>query len=511
MGITTRIVFDLGVRQDTSRYSEPIRCHLDTRQPLSSEPDVVKSLAVHWDHVGEPGDFPSSVFIVGHGSLDILRGIGSSWGSHSFFEADLLDPMRTVQLSDPKTNTAADRAPGGLSQPWKPFDSLPATLDLFGDDSIYIVDAPGHLPGHINLLVRVSHDQWVYLAGDACHDRRIMRDLEEAEKAIQRIRNLEAKGIKVIFAHDVEWEGDSRNQGRSWSPQLCPCVLILHICWGLGVACPCGSTRACSKPGCTRFSTPIVRDTSSMMASMEEKSDLRQQFDSQLGREALHSGWASLLSLNPQFFCASLSLATVPRRKAHLSLKEQALVALAVDSAATHLYAPGIRTHVSAALKEGTSVYEVLEVLELSSTLRIHACNIGGKPHDEDATGPFDERQEELKREFAEKRGYWHGFWEDFLRLDPEPDVPWTRVIDGKQGALEPKSWFIAPLMPHLYVPGLKLYMKNALGYGATPQQILEVLEIATLLGLYMAHVASSIIEELTSAHLVLVASEGQH
>lgn len=43
-GKTTRIVFDLGVRRDTSRYSEPIRRHIVTRQPLTTDPDVVKSL-----------------------------------------------------------------------------------------------------------------------------------------------------------------------------------------------------------------------------------------------------------------------------------------------------------------------------------------------------------------------------------------------------------------------------------------------------------------------------------
>jgi alkylhydroperoxidase/carboxymuconolactone decarboxylase family protein YurZ len=52
----------------------------------------------------------------------------------------------------------------------------------------------------------------------------------------------------------------------------------------------------------------------------------------------------------------------------------------------------------------------------------------------------------------------------------------------------------------HLYVPGLKLHMKNALSYGATPQEILEVLEIATLLSLHTAHVAAPIIAELTCA-----------
>jgi alkylhydroperoxidase/carboxymuconolactone decarboxylase family protein YurZ len=54
----------------------------------------------------------------------------------------------------------------------------------------------------------------------------------------------------------------------------------------------------------------------------------------------------------------------------------------------------------------------------------------------------------------------------------------------------------------HLYVPGLKLHMKNALGYGATPQEILEVLEIATLLSLHTVHVAAPIIEELVSASI---------
>ncbi len=51
----------------------------------------------------------------------------------------------------------------------------------------------------------------------------------------------------------------------------------------------------------------------------------------------------------------------------------------------------------------------------------------------------------------------------------------------------------------HLYVPGLKLHMQNALGYGAKPNEILEVLEIATLLSIHSAHVAVPIIAELSS------------
>lgn len=197
------------------------------------------------------------------------------------------------------------------------------------------------------------------------------------------------------------------------------------------------------------------------MAAKDEEKLLREQFASRLGDDAFHAGWESLLSLDRPLFRASLSLASVPRQKSHLSPKNQSLISLAVDSAATHLYAPGIRTHVAAALKEGATIHEVLEVIELSSTLGIHACNIGvpllvevlkeeGK-YEEEITRPYDEKQEKLKAEFTEKRGYWHTFWEDFLRLDPEffeaylefSSLPWVKDVDGNgqpgRGALDPK------------------------------------------------------------------------
>lgn len=281
---------------------------------------------------------------------------------------------------------------------------------------------------------------------------------------------------------------------------------------------------------------------------------LRDEFIAKMGRDSFHSGWESLLSVDPVFFKASLSMASVPREKKHLSAKDQALIGLAVDAAATHLYAPGIRAHASAAFKEGATVHEVLEVIELSSTLGIHACNIGvpllvevlkeeGK-YDDQITKAFDKKQEELKEEFTQKRGYWHTFWEDFLRLDPEffesylefSGAPWIKDV-GKdevpaRGALSPKARdFLlgggyqmgcsrnrgaradrTPQMKefvycafdaaatHLYVPGLKLHMKNALGYGATPYEILEVFEIASLLSLHTAHVAAPIIAELSAS-----------
>jgi hypothetical protein len=44
-GRITRIIFDLGLRRDLKRYPAPIQKHIETRQPLTTDPDVTKSLA----------------------------------------------------------------------------------------------------------------------------------------------------------------------------------------------------------------------------------------------------------------------------------------------------------------------------------------------------------------------------------------------------------------------------------------------------------------------------------
>jgi glyoxylase-like metal-dependent hydrolase (beta-lactamase superfamily II) len=42
----TNILLDLGIRRDPGRYPEPIQKHISTRQPLTTDPDVTKSLAL---------------------------------------------------------------------------------------------------------------------------------------------------------------------------------------------------------------------------------------------------------------------------------------------------------------------------------------------------------------------------------------------------------------------------------------------------------------------------------
>ena len=86
---------------------------------------------------------------------------------------------------------------------------------------------------------------------------------------------------------------------------------------------------------------------------------------------------------------------------------------------------------------------------------------------------PLDERRAALKADFEAKRGYWHEFWDGLLELDPDffeayvefSSYPWTN------GVLEPKikeliyTAFDASAT-HMYVPGLRQHIENALATG---------------------------------------------
>ncbi|EJD40464.1 Metallo-hydrolase/oxidoreductase [Auricularia subglabra TFB-10046 SS5] len=252
----TRLLFDLGLRHPFSLYSEKIQEHITKRQPASSQPDVVASLArggltpddidvvilshVHWDHIGNPSAFPRSRFVVGPTSLSLLDGtLSSGPGSHSSFERGIIPLERTTELPPRSSETETVVIPGGTGARWTKFGMLEHTLDVFGDGSVRIVDAPGHVPGHINLLLRIAGGRFVYLAGDAAHDRRIYTgaraiaewtdkhgdrccihtDKATALATLSQIRALEEGGVEdggeqgsvqVIFAHDVEWMAKAR-------------------------------------------------------------------------------------------------------------------------------------------------------------------------------------------------------------------------------------------------------------------------------------------------------------
>jgi alkylhydroperoxidase/carboxymuconolactone decarboxylase family protein YurZ len=206
--------------------------------------------------------------------------------------------------------------------------------------------------------------------------------------------------------------------------------------------------------------------------------------------------WQALRDADPAFFEAFAELAAVPRRSTALEPKVKELVCLAVNAAATHMYVPGIREHARRAIDLGATREELLEVLQLTSTLGIHAVTVGVplllEAQGEREPAPLDERRVALRADFEAKRGYWHEFWHGLLELDPDffeayvdfSSYPW------EHGVLEPKvkeliyTAFDASAT-HMYVPGLRQHIENALGYGATPAEVMEVFELASTIGIH--------------------------
>lgn len=194
---------------------------------------------LHWDHIGNPKWFEKAKFIVGPGSKAFLEK-GYPHDPHSEFKAGILPTERTTEL--PNVN----------AREWAPFGPFPHAYDLFSDGSFYIIDSPGHLPGHINALIRIpptptSPNNWVYLAGDSAHHRTILTgeakfavlrnekgavffcvhmEKERAEEHLGRIRDLmgmdgvDGVGVRVMLAHDGEWLEENKGGNMFWPGKL---------------------------------------------------------------------------------------------------------------------------------------------------------------------------------------------------------------------------------------------------------------------------------------------------
>jgi len=290
--IHSKLIFDLGVKRDLKAYTKAQQDHIAQRQPVITSPDCAESLRkggldpkdityiilshVHWDHIGTPSDFPNSSFIVGAGTQDLLKnGGGPLYPAELFNDDELpydmtweLEPVPDAEKQYPSDGGNAHvarslkwayvpeetmvRLPDASVHPenwtWKPLSTFPNTLDFFGDGSLYVIDSPGHLFGHLNLLARIGERKYVYLGGDCCHDPRILSgekdiamyedgmggmrsvhvDTGVARKTLDRIQgfirdkklNGEEIEVEVIVAHDAAWREENIGKGRFWPGKL---------------------------------------------------------------------------------------------------------------------------------------------------------------------------------------------------------------------------------------------------------------------------------------------------
>ncbi|TCD64056.1 hypothetical protein EIP91_004605 [Steccherinum ochraceum] len=235
-------LLDIGIRKDWQTGLPPpiLRIIRDSPFRVYVPEDVPTALAkgglkpadiqhicfthIHFDHVGVPNDYTNATFLIGEGARALLEN-GYPKNPNSVFDVDLFPADRTRFLSPSSKTDAAE---------WKPLGPFRHTFDFYGDGSLYIIDAPGHMAGHLMVLARTSSDGgWMMLAGDAAHDWKILRgeaeigihsrlgcmhkDRESAEDTIRAVKEvLEEPRVRTVLSHDQPWYEARKGSSDFW-------------------------------------------------------------------------------------------------------------------------------------------------------------------------------------------------------------------------------------------------------------------------------------------------------
>lgn len=179
----------------------------------SSDISAVIFSHLHFDHTGDPTKFPDAVMVTGPGSR-AATAPGYPHNVESPFHSACIDHPRYRELSL-ETDT------------WLPMGPFSRAFDYFGDGSFWLLDTPGHMPGHLGGLAHTGKDEWVFMGGDCCHHRALLvgarpvsttvgpngtksfhRDPQTAISTIEKVRELERDGsVLIALAHDAILEG----------------------------------------------------------------------------------------------------------------------------------------------------------------------------------------------------------------------------------------------------------------------------------------------------------------
>ncbi|KAF8216652.1 beta-lactamase-like protein [Mycena galopus ATCC 62051] len=164
----TRLMFDLGIRKDPLNLAPSVAALFSSGIFEIEEPQDITELLQdgnislasiesvfwshsHFDHIGDMSKFPNTTGLI----------IGSETDTSTYPDS----PNATLQASDfaGRQVTKVDFAAANLS-----FSSMKA-VDYFGDGSFYLLNTPGHLPGHMSALARVTPTSFIALGGDTFH------------------------------------------------------------------------------------------------------------------------------------------------------------------------------------------------------------------------------------------------------------------------------------------------------------------------------------------------------
>jgi alkylhydroperoxidase/carboxymuconolactone decarboxylase family protein YurZ len=190
-----------------------------------------------------------------------------------------------------------------------------------------------------------------------------------------------------------------------------------------------------------------------------------------------------------------LRVGTNPWKSGILPQKEIELISLGLHCAATNLDEMGMRRHIRAALNAGATREELVLMLECGVVVALHSCSLAAPILIEEMQNAGIETAEKPKPDTPacdaiRNMGQWNTAWNPFYELSPG----WTDDffafgnIIYKRGIFTPRFIELVSIamdasVTHMYAPGTRRHIKGALKAGATPEEIMTVLQLCVSMG----------------------------
>jgi alkylhydroperoxidase/carboxymuconolactone decarboxylase family protein YurZ len=190
-----------------------------------------------------------------------------------------------------------------------------------------------------------------------------------------------------------------------------------------------------------------------------------------------------------------LRVGTSPWTSGVLPRKEVELIYLALNCACTNLDEAGTRRQIRAALDAGATRDEILLVLKCGVGLAVHSCSLGAPILLEEMGAAGVTRAGGPKRETSacdamHAMGQWNTAWDPFYDLSPT----WTDQFFAFGASVYNSGLFTQRFMElisiafdasitHMYAPGVRRHIRGSLKAGATPEEIMTVLQICVSMG----------------------------
>jgi alkylhydroperoxidase/carboxymuconolactone decarboxylase family protein YurZ len=217
----------------------------------------------------------------------------------------------------------------------------------------------------------------------------------------------------------------------------------------------------------------------------------------------------TLREWDPQWAELCFKMSTIPWTHSVLPRKFVELVSVSLNAACTNLNSDGTRRHIRAALDAGASRDEILFVLKCASVLGIHSCSLAAPIVLEEAKAanarltPRANTEPTPACDAMRKIGQWNTAWDPFFELDPVFTDEFMAMGAGvyKSGVMSPKEVELLSIaldasFTHMYAPGVRRHIKNALKAGATMEEIMEVLKLCVVQGVQTFNLGLPILAE---------------